>query len=713
MKILKRCFLIEIILIILFLVLNANFKETVATTDEDKILVTGTVLDDGNNPVQGVTVTYKNINGSTYNFETTEKGEYYGSVEEGQYTVEYTTTNYTTQLTRLTQYDRIEYDLELAFIYPPDFDERIKLFNKKMVEDTYNGTFRRIGNSYSNDIMKKIEDLERQTNNDNAFHLIPGTGKNKAIAIVITDENTTEIAELMNYKFHVDCYQKIIPTNSTVRNIIDLIYGNEVLKISKRKENEIIPNSTTNISIDSTTIVDFVVKQTAPTTPTNTLPLSGNGFIKGRITKPGGVVEGVAVTLIKNDGKKATNKTNELGIYDFGYPGPGTFKLEFNFEDAEGINAQYYRASSPVDYIEQKTNEPEAIYQNCMKLTNDSEVKAKELEHRMIDYSQETVLDGYVNTSNLKGISEQFTIKNSRYRKGKCIWNSQQHRIQANVKLEERPKFCLTVNEDVNRYKIVLSNGQVFKQYRFASDPANQYYRDLRLFNITMNSDISYGAKLYVEYIVTVKNISDIMCEGYTLLSRFENLEFDENQYLLENTKEKNKKYKWQKVDKIDIKPPLIQYQDNTPTMTYLKLESNKHLSKNEVEVFYVTLTRPLDTDDGSAIFNGSSEIIGYKNAEGRRNYSKPDLTGNIIENLAKSGNYYIDINGIHFNDKEADIAFSENMAILPPTGFDLKTFCFLLMSTIVCLIGSKYIIGNKLYINIKRNKLKRKWNKF
>ena len=124
-------------------------------------------------------------------------------------------------------------------------------------------------------------------------------------------------------------------------------------------------------------------------------------------------------------------------------------------------------------------------------------------------------------------------------------------------------------------------------------------------------------------------------------------------------------------------------------------------------DTFYVTLTRPLDADEGDTSFNGTTEIIEYKNHEGRRNYSNNNLTGNITEGVIKAGNYAVT------NIQEADTAVSEDMAILPPTGLDIKTLCLLIFSTMVCITGVKFILNRKMYITFRKKKIRRKFNDY
>lgn len=136
---------------------------------------------------------------------------------------------------------------------------------------------------------------------------------------------------------------------------------------------------------------------------------------------------------------------------------------------------------------------------------------------------------------------------------------------------------------------------------------------------------------------------------------------------------------------------------------TYLKIKENLSGSNNE-HTYYVTLTKSLSAENGNTNFSGTTELVGYKNVEGRRNYSKTEIKQNKpLENVIKAGNF---ISG----NKEADTGISEYMVVLPPTGIDIKTFCFLIISTIVCLIGFKHLAKNKFFINIKRKKIKNKF---
>ena len=64
---------------------------------------------------------------------------------------------------------------------------------------------------------------------------------------------------------------------------------------------------------------------------------------------------------------------------------------------------------------------------------------------------------------------------------------------------------------------------------------------------------------------------------------------------------------------------------------------------------------------------------------------------------IIRCGNY------MATGEKEADTGLSEDIVILPPTGFNIKLSLLLIISTIVNLLVFKYLINYKNYIKRKR----------
>jgi len=634
--------------------------------------------------------------------------------------------NYSTLKIDMEQYKLYDKNLELAFIYGNSTtEEQINSFDARFVDMGYDQTRDLIKLKYTNDtageIGAKIRDVSNEPGVEHAFWKSFNRGW-KVLLVVLSNQSREDIvASVPN---SIEGTYNITWANAkndaSTAEILKAIYKCIELDNPDKKYINIDNALTTNrsvttlpVEIKSSTIINIKAE------PKIIQNMSSGDFITGKVTIAGNTsspstpkLDDIRVHLMKGNTKVAEGQTDENGNYGLAYPGSGTYYLKFMVKDTNKYNGQYYQFrtfnDADVGPIPVKKKDPDTRETNkAIKESNIQEIK-DELKDVEINYEKENTI---LSSTSLWGKSNSFTIKPydddiDGDDTTVDIYDPSEHRIKANVFIDEREKFSLTVDTDVNQYKIILSNGQVFKQYNLSTSPNNENF-NLRLFNITMDTKLSYGAKLFVEYKITVKNNSSIDCKGYTLLNRFESLEFNKEQYLLHDSNEKNSDKWGQNITDIsnEINNKLIEGNDNTNTMTFLKL-NDTGLNANSEEIHYITLTRPLDAEDGSTIFNGSSELVSYKNDEGRRNYSKKDLTGVITENIIKSGIYcYSGVDDEH-------IGISEDIAILPPTGFDLLTFCMLALSTTICFIGFKYVITNKIYINFKKQKIKRKWNK-
>lgn len=694
MKFIKKCLSTTIILISIILFVIIIGGKTNATTNSNEIIVTGQITDNNNQNIRNVEVSFIDTSTNTIVEKgvTDSNGEYIVNIPEGNYKINFKyPQNYDTKKIDIKKYELYDKNLELGLVYNNELENKLTYLDAKFTDNTHD--FRIIKNSYSKDgeIEQQIHNLQLNSESEHAFHDLIYEGY-KGVTVILSDKQE-EVNSYVKTYLNDDYNCMICSSNESISNILDKIYtklGNSAKYLNKEAIESKNDNSATTIELNlsSATIINANIEEKdVETNPGENLPGStpGSGeyadFISGEIKVGNELHNGnVIIKLINTNtgGVKNTVNTNN-GKYFMKYPGKGKYKLEFEFENTNEFNGQYYEADNSSN--------------NCMKETNRNNIKNY---YKNVNYENEGKLDNY--TSNIaekiKGESTSFSVLDISEN-----YNPNDNKIIKNVQLKEREKFSLTVEENVNKYKIILSNGQIFKEYDLKSNPNNENYK-LRLFNITMETKLSYGAKLLVEYEIKVKNNSNIDCTGYTLVNRFENLEFDKEQYLLSNTKTKNGD-DWKIISNSDVKTLTgnSSYDDGvTDLITYLKLQDNDGIKANKEENYYVALTRPLDAENDSTIFAGKTELVQYKNNQGRRNYENINLTGDAKDSIIKAGNYS---------------KTSEDIAILPPTGFDIKTMCLLIISTIICLFGFKYLISNKLYINLRKTKIRRKWNRY
>lgn len=566
MKIIKRkrilISLISIVILVLLLTYLSKPTITIAATDEADILVTGQILDNNSTPIEGVEVFFVPSDGSTqYRLVTDSNGEYVGNVKEGSYKVGINKSNYETKDMKLTQFERnekLDVNLELAFIYPnqTEFTDKLKCFKNNLIYENPELIFKIIKKTY--DDPTKISDvadtIPRITENDDpdAYFLQDGyigyNGKTSKLYAIIFKED----GDVFNPPtlFNSTSFSKysILKKNALVQEIINTLYGEEMLKADKSLENSAIlsttdANQSIEIDINSTTILNAQIKQIVsnPIPPTT----GSSNFITGSIYKysvdESNVVYSNMFSPIKVSLKNAINghevsyTTTTDGKYNLPFPGPGKYKLEFKFGKSSKINLQYYKPDNTVIDIGPDNTDTK----NCLRLTTGASNKSKEYASDYIDKFEESDLDNLEPQGNMIGETNEFVIKPLEPDSdgdGIPEYDPNDHPIIANVVLQQRDKFSLTVEQNVSRYKIVLNNGQVFKSYSYDENNADhKQHRDLRLFNITMDPKLSYGAKLYIEYEIKVKNNSGIKCTGYKLLSTFENLDYNPNNTLLKD----------------------------------------------------------------------------------------------------------------------------------------------------------------------------------
>ena len=654
MNFLKKCFIIIIVFMLMMVLIITLNKITKATTETNMIIVTGNVKDKNNTKISNVEVSFIDTSTNTpiATILTDSMGEYIVNVPEGKYKVEFKyPRKYNTEKINVRKYELYDKNLELGLVYSSELeDKKIKYFDAKFTENLYN--FRIIRNPYlkEEDIEEQIRNLQLDSKSEHAFHNLTYE-KYKGVTIILSNKQESEIQKYIDNHLNGDYNSIICNCQESMSMILGKMYAklgkdSKHINVNAIEEKNDVSANTIEIDFSSSTIIDVNLEQKNDEIEN---PISSTGdyydFISGQI-KVGNEMHNkdVLVKLVNiEDGSVVSTVNTNNGNYSIAYPGNGSYRLEFEFENTNEFNGQYYEA----DKISNN---------NCMTETNRKNINKY---YKTIDYKKEGNLDNYKSniTEKIKGKSDSFNVSaiSNNY-------NPNDNKIVKNVLLKQREKFSLTVEENVNKFKIILNNGQVFKNYNLKENLNNENYR-IRLFNITMENKLSYGAKLLVEYEIKVTNNSNIDCTGYTLLNRFENLEFSKNQYQLSNVKSKNGD-KWNVIKESNVKALTGNNKfndDATDVVTYLKLEDDG-IGANKEEYHYITLTRSLDAENDSTIFNGIAELVEYKNGLGRRNYEDIVFTDNVMDGIIRSGNYTT-------SGKEADTALSEDIAILPPTG--------------------------------------------
>ena len=650
----KILFWVGIAFILLIIIQNIILKSSIATNG-NKITVSGCVKDINGNPKENIDVIFLDKSNNTVaTLKTDSKGYYTTQVEAGDYVIQFNYgEEYNTKNISVKKYGLYNKNLELAFVYKTG--TKIELIQNKFTDDSH--TLRIIENEYTNDseIESKISILQKDSNNEHAFHK-PGIDGWKTMGIILTDQEENIVKKYISKNFNdIDYKFLIINSKNTVTDIVSKIY-NDLLELSPEDVPDVIDNSNINtissktkiLSLDSTSIIDVTLEKTNSVTGDIPLDSSYSDFITGNLKIVNKHIDSNVVVTLENTatGQKSSVNTGNSGKYSFPYPGGGTYKINYEFDPSNGINGQYYE---PDDKTYKKIGTTTDANQNCLKTdnTNLQEIKDK---FKTINYESENKIDNDPGESKLIGFTDVFYVPSISEE-----YNPNDNKIYGGVNLKEREQFKLNVEQyNINRYKIVLSNGQVFKQYDQYKDHSTS--KDLRFFNITLDPKLGYGAELFIEYEIKIRNNSNIDCDGFTFISRFENLRYDENQYLLSNTNKNNNTQGWSVITNEDVKT-LTGIDDTTDSSVILKIEKNETIASGEEKSYYVTLTMPLDADE--CRFDSSTELVQYKNNEGRRNYENNNK-------IIKAGNFLNE-------PTEKDSGESEYMIIIPPTGLNIK----------------------------------------
>lgn len=404
-------------------------------------------------------------------------------------------------------------------------------------------------------------------------------------------------------------------------------------------------------------------------------PVQGD-FIQGNIIANNVLVtENVTVTLIKTDTNEAVDEfISNTGVYGFNYPGNGTYKIQFKFAGNE-INGQNYEVSRNYKSINETINKEE----NTVNYTNTNTDELKE-KFESIDYDQEERLNN-PSECELIAYTDEFYVDNPLNKKYGSIF------------LQEREKFKLKVDSTMVAYKLVLGDGQVIDEWKRTSDSNSNTISDIeKPMIITLDSELRYGATVYIEYLITVTNKGNVDCTGFTLVSG-NDLSYDQDAKLLTNGNQSNGNFGWKTNNIINT------YVSNTLESsktkdTYIKLECDS-VSAGESKEFKFIVSKLLAED--SAFYN-VTEIVQYSNEEGRRNF-------NEYGNMKSFAGSYWNTN-TEESISEADTGISEKLFIMPPYGIKDNNK-YLLFIVIVILV----LVCNIIYIKHREIRIE-KFNK-
>lgn len=716
----------SIICSVIIIISLMSIKNFAATT----YVVKGYAIDEEGNRVSNVNVV---LTGSdTYNAQTDENGFYQiNNVAKGNYklTFDYDSMKnlYNIKDIISKEYEEYTEKLEVGFIYNNAEKQQNEIEElKKQIESIVTGKFRSFENTYDSGtkLQLNLRNLEKDSSNEKAFHKIKMKYW-KSIAVVIANISKEQVENYFSHHVtsNTGLYKFVVKTkNASNDEIFDEIY--KILKEKDPTEESIYDESnsedgkavTKQIEVDKQKSINGIFIKEAeveiepepepePEDPgedipgddpghISTLPLdNGNSdFIKGYIRKSDGspVKDGVKVYLVdaNDSSKKTSTSPNDDGWFSLGYPEEGTYRVVYQFADSQ-INGQYYKVVS--DYT--NINSCSDINKNVILATNLNKVKENFLT---IGKEQEmNQLENQDGKCTLIGASDSFYVEASY----EVYYDSDgdgsddssytvyptQDKLGTGI-IEERNKFSLTVDEEINNMTVTLSNGQNIVNWD--KDSGEEYGAHVmapsgsKTKQIILTDDMRYGSTLYLGYKITVTNNSGIDCDGFTLLSHYVGFDYNPGERNKE-TSVINENEGWVKLTKDQAKS----WSNNSelPNEKYLQYQTDQKLKAGESKEIYLSFSIVLSNQDDFEYYN-VTELVQYKNSEGRRNYDKD---GNII----KSGNF--NYSNIEYTRQQKDDDFSGAVSVIPPFGMNTgKRYLFL---SNICTLILVILVINKL----------------
>ena len=707
----------SIICSVIIIISLMSIKNFAATT----YVVKGYAIDEEGNRVSNVNVV---LNGSnTYNAQTDENGFYQiNDVAKGNYklTFDYDSMKNSYNIKDIISKEYEEYDqkLEVGFIYNSAEKQQSEIEElNKQIESIVTGKYRSFENTYDSGskLQLNLKNLEKDSSNDTAFHKI-GMKYWKSIAVVIANISKDQVQNYFSHHVtsNTALYKFVVKNkNATNDEIFDELY--KILKEKDPTEESIYDESssvdgkavTKQIEVDKQKSINGIFIKEAEPEPEpepepeepggevpddpgdiSTLPLdNGNSdFIQGYIRKADGtpVKDGVKVFIVdENDpSKKTSTSPNDDGWFSLGYPDEGTYRVAYQFSDSQ-INGQYYKVVSDYTNINSCTD----INKNVILQTNLKKIKEY---FATIGKEQEmNQLENQNGKCTLIGASDTFYVEAS-YEvyydsDGDGVDDSSYTVYPTPDKLgtgiiEERSKFSLTVDEEINNMVVTLSNGQNIVNWD--KDNGEEYGAHVmapsgsKTKQIILTDDLRYGSTLYLGYKITVTNNSGIDCDGFTLLSHYVGFDFNPAERNKE-TSVINENEGWIKLTKDEAKA----WSNNLdlPSDKYLQYQTNEKLKAGESRDIYLSFSIVLSNQEDFEYYN-VTELVEYKNSEGRRNYDRD-------ENIIRAGNF--DYINIGYSRQEKDDDFSGAVSVIPPFGIDTsnKYFIIINISTLFLLV--------------------------
>lgn len=714
------------IIMLSLIILNIICIESYANTS---YTIRGYALDKDGNGIQGINVKDENTNNST----TTDSTGYYqvNTNNKSKIIFEYNESSYKIEDIKKKEYKNYDEKLELAYVYKDASEAEERLTKvEELTKSIVKGAYRGFKNTYNNasDFEISIKNLKNDVSksSDKSFWKM-GLKNWECVTLLLFDNNKENVKQYFKNKTYTwkdrDLYKLAIEKNSVrADSMFDEVY--KVLKEEDPKEESIKDEGslergkvkTKEFNLNYTTIINAVFEKISNTNTDENVDNTENNennnvdinnhndietyneddakdFIVGKIQAKD--IEGnevaidrtkVQVNLVKvGTNEKKTINLNNNNVYSINYPkDEGTYKIEYIFyaNDKESINGEYYDVTSGYRSITNPTNNIET------NVTKTVENNSKNLGTINNDIEENELEDGKHTKCRLILETETFDVE-----KKKDDGTYPTRKMKGGVLLEYRPRFVLKVEEEINNIVLTLSNGQNIINWTgndrgksdisYVSSMTDPSFRTVR---IELNDQLLYGSTLFIGYKITVKNESSIDCKEFKILNYYEGFEYNENLKNKGDTSISNKEYNWVAIEKSEAKNYNSKVDDSNEHIKNGKfLLCTGKIAGGETKEIYLAFSRVMRNED-DAYFANETEIVEYRNDEGRRNYSSINKDGKIL----KVGNHNWEEEPKA--DNESDYDYSGAVSISPPTGFS-NVKKYLLMSNIITMILIVFVI--------------------
>ena len=639
----KYLFLIGLISLIVIIIF---YPKKVFSENNCLVNIYGTVIDINDNPIEGVEVYY----GTEKKATTDANGKYsiwVTDVEGATNEINYVKTGY--NISRLGK-KTISYELNDKYekkkkvqvlFYGNDSSKNVydNLINKKL-----NQSFSNLGINYTG---KYVEDSVSINN------AIEGLGNFNDLDIksyvfhYATDGNTANLCKFLNQSAflgaasYYDMFVNVDPNGNNLKSYIE-----NSIKSKKIMRNAFEPMemndwaATETLNYFYTYNDSFLQKKEQIDTINNDkieVTINKENDYELRIQMEGennvnpiqsGEVE-INSNINNTEGTPLENLDVEMNVYDSNDNFVGQIAKNINTMQSQYMVNLEAGKSYYIEYIFSRDawNNGYSTQEYDVAEGDDSTTSSKSVRYaknandytvaETIDFNAENSLDDYNNTK-IIAKTNNFTIETYDepiYEGGVLTgYDTKYTSIDANIQLKPRDDFNIELTKNVTNFRIVLQNGNTYTEEKVEGNPDFWSVADQKF--IYMNTDIMYGAKVYIEYEIKIRNNGNTTNNVINILDYLNNyegmtLQYNPDERLLSNPSKNNASQDWE----IYSASPNINYGIESDVI----LENTFNVGAGEEQSKRLVVTQLLSTET-QPTYENDVAVISYKNDQKQRN---------------------------------------------------------------------------------------------